>query len=54
MNSLGIKSKFARIETKSVDRLISQIGGVYMCCFCRSIYGMASAKSQIVKIGGEL
>jgi hypothetical protein len=50
-NNVGIKSRFVRIETKSIDRLTSQIGGVYMCCFCRSIYCMASAKSQIIKTG---
>jgi hypothetical protein len=51
-NNVGLRSKFARIEAKGVDRLTSKIGGVCGGGWSK-ILGIASAKSQIVKIGEQ-
>jgi hypothetical protein len=50
-NSVGLRSKFVRIETKAVDKLTAKIGWGGTCCFGCRIYGIASTKSQIVKVG---
>ncbi len=49
-NRVSIKSKFARIEANSTDKLVSKIGGVGGCRWVK-IYGVASAKSQTIGIG---
>jgi hypothetical protein len=48
-NSVGLRSKFAIIEAKSVDKLVSQFGWLGMRF--DKIYATASAKSNIVGMG---
>jgi hypothetical protein len=50
-NNLALKYKICRVEWKANDKIILQVGGVVLNC--RPIIAMASAKSQIVKIGAS-
>ncbi len=50
-NNLHFQYVCNRIGYKSVDRMVAKIGGFIL--HCGRIFCMASAKSQIVKIGGQ-